>query len=175
MPSHFKIRRVEDTPEDLNILAQFCADLAAHDGYNRAVEPEKIKRELFYPHTNVSVYFGERKSQSIGFVLFYECFSVYRMERGLYVSGVYIVPAYRNFGYGAKLLRHAAQYAVEHEFQFIQGMVGEKNEKALTLYKKLNARVAPGWTFCQIPCEILKKYVGKLKGEKESTKRVRSD
>ncbi len=92
-----------------------------------------------------------RGSKPIGFILFYECFSVYSGKRGIYIPGVYIIPEHRHQGYGVRLMRYGAQRALEQGCEFINGIVESNNAKANAIYKKLGAEIVPDWSYCKLP------------------------
>ena len=153
----FTIRPVENTLQDLEILSRFCHELAAFDGHKASMDAKKLKRTLFRPHTNVRAFLGYRKDEPIGFILAYESFTVYQGDRGLYVPGAYIIEKYRHLGYGVKLFQFLARYALENEFDFMNWIVEENNEKANAIYKKMGAIITPGWSYVRVPRERLEK------------------
>ncbi|MEJ0062024.1 MAG: GNAT family N-acetyltransferase [Alphaproteobacteria bacterium] len=155
--SFFTIRPVTDKAEDLHILARFCVDLAAHDGYKIEINARELGEQLFFGGTNVRAFFGERDRRPIGFVMFYEAFTSYGCQRGLYIPGIYVEKEYQRLGYGIRLYRFVARYALDHGFQFISGVVESHNEMAKDLYKKAGAVIYPGWSYCTIGREDLEK------------------
>lgn len=161
--THFFIRPAENTPEDMDILSKFCNKLAEFDGHEGNVEPEKLRSQLFDFDTNVRAFIGVLDNKPIGFILTYECFTVYQGERGLYVPGEYIVEEHRNKIYGGRLLQHVANYALENEYEFLNWIVENDNKKANAIYKKLGASISENWAYVRVPKEIIEKL---SKGEK---------
>ena len=153
----FTIRPAADTQEDLSLLSRFCHELAEFDGHSATVTPEKLHASLFSGPTGIRAFLGFRGNEPIGFILAYECFTVYHGDRGLYVPGAYVIEKYRHRGYGVKMFRHLARYALDHGFGFMNWIVEENNEKANAIYKKMGAQVSGGWVYVRLPGEMLKK------------------
>ncbi len=158
-----EVRLANNTQEDLDLLAEYCNKLAEFDGYKGNVEADKLSKQLFGYDTNVRSFLAFRNEEPIGFIITYECFTVYHGERGLYVSGAYIIDKYRHRGYGAKLFKFAAQYALDNGFSFMNWIVEDNNDKANAIYQKMGATMSKGWTYVRISEENVKKLVDKVK------------
>ena len=157
----FTVRVVENTRHDLEMLTRFCHELAEFDGHKATFDADKLKQNLFHPQTNVRAFFGLRQNEAIGFILSYECFTVYHGERGLYVPGAYIIETYRHLGYGVRLFKFLANYALENGFDFINWIVEENNEKANAIYRKMGAQISDGWRYVRIPKNLLETIASK--------------
>lgn len=157
----FTIRPVNDTASDLETLSRFCHGLAEYDGYKASMDAEKLGRTLFYTGTNVRAFFGCRDGEPIGFILAYECFTVYHGDRGLYVCGAYIIPKYRHKGYGVKLARFLTQYALAHGFDFMNWIVEGRNKNAKDLYRKIGASMSDDWTYVRLSRQVMDRLTEK--------------
>ncbi|MGE0251712.1 MAG: N-acetyltransferase family protein [Dongiaceae bacterium] len=155
------IRPIRNEKRDLEALARMAHELAAHDGYDSGANTEKLAKGLFDSNKTVHCHLAELKGEIAGFILFYENFSIYRGEGGVFVPGLYVMPEYRKQGLGKKLMGIAAQYVKDHNRSYISWFAEEKNETALPLYKKWGARMEPGWIYCLLSGEALEKMLPK--------------
>lgn len=163
MTPHFEIKSAKNTCEDMKLLTGFMSELAAYDNHTASIAPEKLQKQLFDYDTNVKAFLAFRKNEPIGFILCYECFTVYHGDRGLYVPGAYIIEKYRHLGYGVKLFQHISQYALENGFEFMNWIVESNNNNANTIYKKMGAQVSEGWSYVRVAKEIIEKAVKRIK------------
>lgn len=151
----FAIRPVENTKVDLAALTKFCSELAEFDGHIGKVTLKKLKDNMFCPGTGIRAFLGCIDQSPIGFILAYECFSVYSGERGLCVSGAYVSSEYRHKGYGVKLFRYLLKYAVENNFEFMNWIVDADNENANAIYRKIGAEISNGWSYVRFSTKAL--------------------
>jgi ribosomal protein S18 acetylase RimI-like enzyme len=159
MTIHFRVRQAENADQDIKALTEFMHKLALYDGHSAKIDAKMLKDQLFYPDTNIRAFFAERKGKPIGFILFYECFTVYHGQRGVSISGAYIDDEFRNKGYGVKLLKSVAEYAVEQGYSYMNWIVKDTNDSALRLYKKMGAYISEDWNYIRIPPKKLKEMV----------------
>lgn len=61
-------------------------------------------------------------------------------EEDVYFDSLYIDPFFQSNGIGPRLIFHLARWAVRNNFKHVYGWVLEGNERAINLYKRLNAR-----------------------------------
>jgi ribosomal protein S18 acetylase RimI-like enzyme len=160
MSVHFEIRPVENNVNDLEYLSKFCHELAEFDHYEATMDAEKLSKTLFYPNTSIKAFFAVRNGDPIGFILAYECFTVYHGERGLQVSGSYIVEQYRYMGYGVRLFKFLGNYAIQNGFSYLNWIVEEDNKKANSVYRKIGATISNGWSYVRLSKDILEKTKG---------------
>ena len=163
MSTRFYIRDIENTERDMIAISRFMIDLAEFDGFDSKIDPHKLKAQLFDFKTNVRAFLAFRDNEPIGFILCYECFTVYHGERGLHVAGAYIVEKYRNVGYGVKLFQHASQYALDNGFEFMNWIVENENDNAYNIYQKMGANVSDGWSYVRVSKEIIIKAAQKYR------------
>lgn len=150
------IRPVDQTDEDITILIAFMQDLAAHDGHSAKIDKQKLTEQLFYPDTNVRAFLGIYDNNPVGFILFYECFTVYGGERGLYIPGAFISDDYRGRGFGRALFKHVANYALQKDCHFLNWLVEASNQNAMEFYGKMNAQISKGWNYVRLSDKEIK-------------------
>lgn len=78
---------------------------------------------------------------SIGYTLFYENFSSFRGQRGLYLEDLYVESNYRGRRIGEMFLKKLAEIAKARNCQRIDFQVLEWNAPAVEFYKKLGAQM----------------------------------
>ena len=158
-----KIRLADNNISDMEVLADFCCKLAEYDGHKADLNAEKLMNQMFSYETNVRAFLAFRGEEPVGFLLVYECFSVYSGDRGLYISGAYIIEEYRDRGYISKLYKYASKYALDNGFSFMNWIVEENNAKANSIYKKLGAVISDGWSYVKIGKDKLEEAVKLIK------------
>ena len=147
----------------MGLLSGFCHELAAFDGHKANMDGAKLQRQLFGHDTNVRAFLAYLGEEAIGFILCYECFTVYSGERGLYVPGAYIIEKYRHRGYGVKLFRHVAAYGLSNGFEFMNWIVEDGNDRANAIYRKMGAQISNGWSYVRVPKDVMENAVRKIR------------
>jgi GNAT superfamily N-acetyltransferase len=92
----------------------------------------------------------ERQGQLIGFALFFETYSTFLTQPGLYLEDLYVQDAYRGQGIGTALLKDLIALAQTRSYGRIEWSVLDWNEPAITFYQKMGATVLPDWRICRI-------------------------
>ena len=78
--------------------------------------------------------------KSVGYALFYENFSSFRGQRGLYLDDLYVRKDFRGRKIGEAFLRKIAAVAASRNFRRIDFLVLDWNEPAIKFYEKLGAQ-----------------------------------
>ena len=106
--SNFVIRpaREADTPLIL-VLIKELADYERLSHEFVATE-EDIRQSLFGDRPFAEALIGEFENNPISFALFFYNFSTFNGKPGIYLEDLYVKPAYRNRGFGRRMLAHIA-------------------------------------------------------------------
>lgn len=145
------IRPIANTPSDLAELASLCSALAAHDGHRAAERtPVELAAQIFSGNAKIGCYFAEENGAVAGFILFYESFSTYQLQRGIFIPGLFVKPDFRGKGIGKNLLRAAARYVRENKLGYISLLTAGNNQAAQDFYAKLGGRLDGPWQYCRI-------------------------
>ena len=88
---------------------------------------------------------GERH-ESRGFALFFQNYSTFLAQPGIYLEDLFVLPAARGHGYGRQLLVYLARIAAERGCGRVEWSVLDWNEPAIGFYKKLGAVPMEDWT-----------------------------
>jgi len=138
---NFQIKNAskKDVPQIVKMIREFAAFENLSD-YCEVTE-EKLRDAMFGENPCVEGLMAFDDDKAIGYALFYENFSSFRGQRGLYLEDLYIKPAYRGRKIGEAFLAKLAQIAKARNFVRIDFLVLNWNEPAIKFYKKLGAEM----------------------------------
>ncbi|GBG74284.1 hypothetical protein CBR_g18695 [Chara braunii] len=109
----------------------------------------------------------------VGFVLFYPNFSTYLAQQSVHIEDLFIRAPYRGRKFGSMLLTSVAKRAAREGAQRLEWMVLDWNEKAISFYEKLGAKVHSEWRICRLTGDDLAVYAsGKPKPTEAPPPRV---
>lgn len=133
------IRQVAEAevPQIVEMIREFAAFENLSD-YCEITE-EKLIAALFGENPCVEGLVAFNGDAPIGYALFYENFSSFRGQRGLYLEDLYVKPDYRGRRVGEAFLSELARIAKSRNAVRIDFLVLEWNEPAIGFYKKLGA------------------------------------
>lgn len=144
---------IRDVPD---ILA-FIRGLAEYERLAGEVEAteEKLRESLFGPRPAAEVVFVREGAERVGFALFFETYSTFLAQRGLYLEDLFVKPEHRGRGYGKALLVHLAGIAVARGCGRFEWSVLDWNEPAIGFYRSLGARQMEQWNLFRLTGEAL--------------------
>ena len=129
--------RLEHIPQIVEMIREF-AEFENLSEFCEVTE-ENLREAMFGENPCVEGLMAFYANEPIGYALFYENFSSFRGQRGVYLEDLYVKPAYRGRKIGEAFLRKLAQIARSRNFRRIDFMVLDWNETAIKFYKKLGA------------------------------------
>lgn len=94
----------------------------------------------------------------VGYAIFFETFSTFRMKRGLWLEDLYVTPSRRRMGIGKRLLEIVARIAVKHGCARFEWSVLDWNKNAQSLYRSIGADIMPDWRICRLEGGALRKF-----------------
>ncbi|MDE3130410.1 MAG: GNAT family N-acetyltransferase [Acidobacteriota bacterium] len=145
-------------PADLNVRPAREADveliyalIVALARYERAPEqvvgtPELLREWLFGDDPAAESLIGEVDGQPVGFAIFFRTFSTWECRPGVWLEDLFVLPDYRRFGVGGRLLAAVARITVERGYTRLGWTALDWNEMALGFYRKLGATALEEWT-----------------------------
>ena len=147
------------TERDLSLIVNFIKDLAAYEKLSDEVSATEagLRAALFGPRPAAEVLIGEFEGHAIGFAVFFQSFSTFLGQPGLYLEDVFVRPEWRGRGFGTRLLVHLARTAVERGYGRMEWSVLDWNEPALRVYRRLGARGMDEWTVHRLTGEALRR------------------
>ena len=90
---------------------------------------------------------GEKE---VGFALFFHNFSTFLGRAGIYLEDLFVLPAYRNKGYGKALLKKLAQITVERGCGRLEWVCLDWNKPSIDFYLSLGAVPMEEWTIYRL-------------------------
>lgn len=137
----FKIRKA--TKDDCSEILLMIKELAAFEEMPSDVV--KISEETLIEdgfNSNPPFFhaaMADLDGVSVGYVVYYYCYSAFQGGQLLYLEDLYVKESYRGKGYGKKLLKYLMEEAMRQECVCMQWCVLNWNIKAIDFYKSLGA------------------------------------
>lgn len=133
---------------DVELIYSLIVALAE---YERAPEevvgtPELLGKWLFGEAPAAEALIGEVDGVAAGFALFHGTFSTWECRPGLWLEDLFVLPEFRRFGVGGRLLGNVARLAVDRGYTRVTWTALDWNEMALGFYRKIGATVLDQWT-----------------------------
>ena len=151
------------SPEDLPALVGLITELAVFEKLEHLLQvtPERLGRHLFgeRPAAECRVV-PDADGRLVAFALYFQNFSTFLGQPGLYLEDLYVQPAWRGHGLGRALLQHLATLARERGCGRFEWSVLDWNEAAIRFYQGLGATVLPDWRICRVSGEALERLGG---------------
>jgi GNAT superfamily N-acetyltransferase len=157
----FSIRFVAE--RDLPTILGLVNDLAVYEklAHEVTATEDSLRAALFGPRPSVEAVIGEVDGQPVGFALFFQNFSTFLGQPGLYLEDLFVKPEWRGRGYGRQLLARLAQMAVERGYGRMEWSVLDWNEPALRVYRGIGARSMDEWTVHRLTGEALRRLASR--------------
>ena len=161
-PSDFNIRPA--TEKDVTTILLLIKDLAEYEQLSHEVEATEtdIHQSLFGDRPVAEALIGEHAGTAISFALFFYNFSTFLGKPGIYLEDLYVKPAYRNRGFGRRMLAHIARLVKERRCGRFEWSVLDWNEPAIRTYDKLNARPMKEWILYRLTGKALDQLAQEL-------------
>jgi GNAT superfamily N-acetyltransferase len=101
----------------------------------------------------------EAEEKILGFALFFQNYSTFLTQPGIYLEDLFVLPEYRGQGMGRALLTHLAKLASDRNCGRLEWSVLDWNQSAIGFYKHMGAKVSPDWRICRLNEAKIKKIV----------------
>ena len=133
---------------DVELIYSLIVALAEYERAPDAVvgTPELLRRWLFGDAPAAEALIGEVDGEPAGFALFHGTFSTWECRPGLWLEDLFVLPEFRRFGVGGRLLGSVARTAVDRGYTRVGWTALDWNEMALSFYRKIGATVLDEWT-----------------------------
>lgn len=145
---------VEDVPQILSFIRQ----LAEYEKLLHAViaTEETLHATLFGPRPAAEVLLAYDGGTPVGFALYFQNYSTFLAQVGLYLEDLFVIPAARGKGTGRLLLEALARVAIERNAGRVEWAVLDWNEPAIGFYRRLGARPMDDWTIFRLTGDPLR-------------------
>jgi GNAT superfamily N-acetyltransferase len=156
------LRIVPATERDVPVILQMIKGLAE---YERLTEHEtateaQLRATLFGPRPAAEVVIGYAGGKPVGFALFFQNYSTFLAQPGIYLEDLFVEPEARGHGYGRQLLAYLAKIAAERGCGRVEWSVLDWNQPAIGFYRKLGALPMEDWTVFRLTGTALTRLAG---------------
>ena len=151
---------------DVELIYSLIVALAEYERAPDAVvgTPELLRRWLFGDAPAAEALIGEVNGAPAGFALFHGTFSTWECRPGLWLEDLFVLPEFRRFGVGGRLLGSVARTAVDRGYTRVGWTALDWNEMALSFYRKIGATVLDEWTNHRLSGETLQAVAASADG-----------
>ncbi len=135
------------TEADCPLILSFIRQLAAYEKMSdQVVATEELLREWIFEKRKAEVLFLSDGDYEVGIALFFHNFSTFLGRAGIYLEDLFVLPEYRNKGYGKALLKKLAQITVERGCGRLEWSCLDWNKAGIDFYLSLGAVPMDEWT-----------------------------
>jgi GNAT superfamily N-acetyltransferase len=142
------VQIVAATERDVPVILTMIRGLAEYERlaeYVTATEAQ-LRATLFGPRPAAEVVIARAGGEPVGFALFFQNYSTFLAQPGIYLEDLFVIPSARGLGVGRALLAHLAQLAVDRGCGRVEWAVLDWNTPAIGFYESLGARPNDEWT-----------------------------
>ena len=144
--------------EDCGLILSFIHQLADYEKMSdQVVATEELLREWIFEKQKAEVLFVCDGDYEAGFALFFHNYSTFLGRAGIYLEDLFVLPEYRNKGYGKALLKKLAQITVERGCGRLEWACLDWNKPSIDFYLSLGAVPMEDWTTYRLSGETLEK------------------
>ena len=143
---------------DCALILSFIRQLAAYEKMSdQVVATEELLREWIFEKRKAEVVFVSDGDREVGFALFFHNFSTFLGRAGIYLEDLFVLPEYRNKGFGKFLLKKLAQITIERGCGRLEWSCLNWNKPSLDFYLSLGAAPMDEWTTYRLTGKTLEK------------------
>ena len=144
------------TEADCGLILDFIRRLAEYEKLaQQVVATEERLREWIFTKKKAEVLFACEGDKEVGFALFFHNFSTFLGCAGIYLEDLFVLPEYRNKGYGKALLSRLAQIAIERGCGRLEWSCLDWNRPSIVFYSSLGATPMDDWTTYRLTGDTL--------------------
>src|SRR5436309_5408270 len=142
------VRIIPATEPDIPVILKLIRALAEYEKLAHWVTAteERLRDSLFGAKPAADVLLAHYDLECAGFALFFENYSTFLAQPGIYLEDLYVKPHLRGRGIGLELLRSLAKIATGRGCGRMEWEVLDWNQPSIELYKKLGAEPMDDWT-----------------------------
>ncbi len=145
------------TERDVPLILSFIRQLAEYERLLDAVKAteETLRSTLFGAKPVGEVLIADDGGTPVGFALFFQNYSTFLAQPGLYLEDLFVIPAARGRGVGRLLLEHLAQTALDRGYGRVEWAVLDWNAPAIGFYRRIGAVPMQDWTIMRLTGDSL--------------------
>jgi GNAT superfamily N-acetyltransferase len=152
---------------DVPLILRFIRELAEYERLLHEVvaTEDALRATLFGARPAAEVVIAEEDGgEPLGFALFFQNYSTFLAQPGIYLEDLFVRPEARGRGVGRALLAHLAALARERGCGRLEWWVLDWNESAIRFYRSLGAQAMDDWTVFRLTGEPLRRLAGETLG-----------
>lgn len=143
--------------KDVGVILGFIKALADYEKMSDdVVATEELLEEWIFDKKKAEVIFACEDGKEVGFALFFYNFSTFLGRAGIYLEDLFVLPEYRNKGYGKALLKELAKITVKRGCGRLEWCCLDWNQPSIDFYLSLGAKPMNEWTIYRVTGETLK-------------------
>src|SRR5689334_3451541 len=145
------------TERDVPLILSFIRQLAEYERLLDAVKAteEALRTTLFGARPVGEVLIAEDAGTPVGFALFFQNYSTFLAQPGLYLEDLFVIPSARGRGVGRLLLEHLSQIAIDRHYGRVEWAVLDWNAPAIGFYRRIGAVPMQDWTIMRLTGDAL--------------------
>ncbi len=144
-------------PQDIPALLAMIQELAEFEHLPVTAKAEDLERDAFDRQPGFRGLLAEWDNQPAGYALFYEFYSTFRAQRGLFLEDLFVRSHLRGKGIGRALLAQVAAMAVTENYFSVRWEVLDWNKPAIKFYEGLDAVLMDEWRLTALEGNALRK------------------
>ena len=146
------------TEADVELIYSQIVALAEYEQAPEQVvgTPDLLRRWLFGDAPAAEALIGEVDGEPAGFALFHGTFSTWECRPGIWLEDLFVLPEFRRFGVGGRLLGQLAKITVDRGYTRLGWAALDWNELALGFYRRLGADVLDEWKMHRLSGDALR-------------------
>jgi GNAT superfamily N-acetyltransferase len=154
------------TEQDVPLILSFIRQLAEYERLLDAVQAteEALRATLFGSKPVGEVVIAQEGATPVGFALFFQNYSTFLAQPGLYLEDLFVIPSARNKGVGKLLLAHLSQLAIDRGYGRVEWAVLDWNAPAIGFYRRIGAVPMQDWTIMRLTGDPLVRLAAGRRG-----------
>lgn len=155
--SDISIRAAVET--DAALILDFIRRLAEYERLTHEVvaTEERLRRDLFGPKPAAEVLIADVGGEPAGFALFFQNYSTFLAQPGIYLEDLFVLPEQRKLGIGRRLLGHIAALALDRGCGRFEWSVLDWNAPSIRFYESLGAKALREWHIYRLTGDTLRR------------------
>jgi GNAT superfamily N-acetyltransferase len=151
------------TVADVPLLKEFICALAEYEKLSHEcfVTEAKLEKTLFGTKPAAEALIAYVNNEPAGFALFFQTYSTFLAQPGLYLEDLFVKPELRRRGVGQALFRKLAQIACERGCGRFEWSALDWNTPAIQFYERMGAKAMSEWTVYRLTGDALQRAAGK--------------
>lgn len=146
--------------EDVPLLREFICALAEYEKLSHEcfATDEKLAQSLFGERPAAEALLAFYDGAPAGFALFFQNYSTFLAQPGLYLEDLFVKPEFRRQGIGAALFQRLGAIACQRGCGRFEWTALDWNAPAIAFYERMGARAMTDWTIFRITGEKLQAF-----------------